>query len=236
MKKYQAILVDLDGTLLPMELEGFARAYFGALAAELADFGIPQEALIKAIWGGTKAMMKNDGSRLNADVFWDVFTQATGVDRAAVEPRCDRFYGTGFHAARIATSPNPLAVEAVRIAHEKADKVVLATNPLFPMQGQETRMSWLGLTPADFDLVTCYSTDRFCKPNPAYFAHVCQRIGVAPGQCLMIGNDDREDMACARAAGMDAYLVTDCRLPDANAPWTGPQGSFRDMIELLKSL
>ena len=234
--KYQAILFDLDGTLLPMELEGFAKAYFGALAMELADLGIPQEALVKAIWGGTKAMMKNDGARLNVDVFWDVFTALTGVDRAAVEPRCDAFYGEGFHAARIATMPNPLAVEAVRIAREKAGKVVLATNPLFPMQGQVTRISWLGLKPEDFDLITCYATDRFCKPDPAYFADVCQRIGVAPAQCLMIGNDDREDMHCAIAAGMDAYLVTDCRLPCAESPWNGAQGSFADMVAMLKSL
>lgn len=234
--KYSAILFDLDGTLLPMELEGFAKAYFGALAKELAPFGIPTEALVKAIWGGTKAMIKNDGSRLNVDVFWDTFTQLTGVAREQVEPLCDRFYTEGFHAARVATGANPLAVQAVQAAREKARKVVLATNPLFPMQGQSTRLSWLGLTPEDFDLVTCYSTDRFCKPNPAYFADVCARIGVKPEECLMIGNDDREDMACAAAAGMDAYLVTDCRIPSPDAPWQGAQGTFAEMLDMLKKL
>ena len=234
--KYQAILFDLDGTLLPMELEGFTRVYFGALARDLADFHIPQEALIGAIWGGTRAMMSNDGTRLNADVFWDAFTAATGVGREMIEPRCDRFYGEGFHAARMATQANPLAKEAVRIAREKAERVVLATNPIFPMQGQVTRMSWLGLTPDDFDLVTCYGTDRFCKPNPAYFVEVCKRIGVAPSSCLMIGNDEREDMACAASLGMDCYLVTDCRLPWAENPWQGARGSFAEMVEMLKSL
>lgn len=236
MMKYQAILFDLDGTLLPMEIESFTKTYFGALAHELRDFSIPQEALVQAIWGGTKAMMKNDGTRPNADVFWDVFTAATGINRQLIEPRCDRFYSEGFHAAQVATKPNPLAKEAVAIAREKAPKVVLATNPIFPMEGQETRVSWLGLSPADFDLVTCYSTDRFCKPNPAYFVDVCQRIGVEPSACLMIGNDDREDMACASSLGMDCYLVTDCRLPWAENPWQGPQGSFAEMVEMLKSL
>lgn len=234
--KYQAILFDLDGTLLPLEMEGFAKVYFGALAKELADFGVPAEALVKAIWAGTKAMMKNDGSRLNTDAFWEVFTAVTGLDRAEVEPRCDRFYSGGFHAARAATAPNPLAVEAVRIAREKAEKVVLATNPLFPMQGQETRIGWLGLKKEDFDLITCYSTDRFCKPNPSYLLEVCRRIGVQPSACLMIGNDEREDMHCAAAVGMDSYLVTDCRIPCPEKPWTGPQGSFADMLAMLKSL
>ena len=34
------------------------------------------------------------------------------------------------------------ADKAMRLAREKADKVVLATNPLFPMAGQATRLSW----------------------------------------------------------------------------------------------
>lgn len=234
--RYQAILFDLDGTLLPMELEQFAKKYFLSLAEAVADFGIPQEQLIKSVWAGTKAMMTNDGTRLNADAFWSTFTGLTGIAREAIEPTCDAFYAKGFHQARVATGPNPLAVEAVRAAREKADKVILATNPLFPMAGQNTRLSWIGLSDADFDLVTCYTSDRYCKPNPAYFLDVCQRMQLDPAQCLMIGNDDREDMITATAAGLSAYLVTDCRIPCKEAPWTGPQGTFTDMLAMLRGL
>ena len=234
--RYQAILFDLDGTLLPMDLEAFARIYIGALAKELAPFGLTPETMLKPFWAATKAMMANTTGKLNSDVFWETFSGVTGVDRAQVEPICDAFYNEGFQAARAATKENPLAKEAVRLAHEKADKVVLATNPLFPMAGQRTRLSWLGLAPEDFDLVTCYTSDRHCKPNPAYFADVCARLDLDPARCLMIGNDDREDMHCAVAAGMSAYLVTDCRLPDKERPWTGPQGSFADMVEMLRKL
>jgi len=233
--RYQAILFDLDGTLLPMEVKAFAKAYFGALAAELAPFGLAPEAVFKAVWAGTEAMVRNDGSRLNADVFWEVFTAATGVARETVEPICDRFYHEGFHAARAATAPNPLAVEVIRAAREKADKVILATNPLFPMAGQRTRLSWIGLKEEDFDLVTCYSSDRFCKPNPAYYTDICQRMGLDPAQCFMIGNDDWEDMYAAQAAGIAGYLVTDCRIPAEN-PWNGAQGNFTELLTMLKSL
>ena len=234
--RYQAILFDMDGTLVPMEVEAFARAYFKALAAELAPFGVAPDVLVKAIWTGTEAMVRNDGSRPNADVFWDVMTQITHIDRASVEPVCDAFYTGNFNLARAATGENPLAAEAVRLAHEKADKVVLATNPLFPMAGQATRMGWVGLKPADFDLVTCYTSDRFCKPNPAYYHDVCARLGLEPGKCLMIGNDDREDMYAASAAGMDCWLVTNWRIPQKDKPWTGPQGTFDELLEMLKGL
>ena len=234
--RYQAILFDLDGTLLPMELEPFAKIYFGALARELAPFGITPENLFKPFWAATKAMMVNTTGKTNADVFWETFSALTGVQREAVEPVCDAFYDVGFQAARAATRENPLAKEAVRLAREKADKVVLATNPLFPMAGQKTRLSWLGLIPEDFDLVTCYTSDRHCKPNPAYFVDVCQRLSLDPEKCLMIGNDDKEDMQCASALGMDCYLVTDCRLIDKDNPWQGAQGTFAEMLEMLQKL
>ena len=130
--RYQAILFDLDGTLLPMELEAFAKIYFGALAKELTPFGLTPEALFKPFWAATKAMMGNTTGKLNADVFWETFSGLTGVAREKVEPICDAFYEHGFQAARAATMENPLAKEAVRIAQEKADKVVLATNPPLP--------------------------------------------------------------------------------------------------------
>ena len=234
--RYQAILFDLDGTLLPMELEPFAKIYFGALAKELAPFGLTPETLFKPFWAATKAMMVNTTGKTNADVFWETFSGLTGVQRETVEPICDAFYSTGFQAARAATLANPLAKEAVRVAREKADKVVLATNPLFPMAGQKTRLSWLDLSPEDFDLVTCYTSDRHCKPNPAYFVDVCERLSLDPRQCLMIGNDDREDMHCASSLGMDCYLVTDCRLIDKENPWQGRMGTFAEMLEMLQKL
>ncbi len=234
--RYQAILFDMDGTLLPMDTEGFAKAYFKALAMELAPYGIAPDAMFKPFWAATKAMMQNDGTQLNADVFWHVFCSLTGTDRAVLEPVCDTFYANGFQAARAATTENPLAKEAIRLAREKAGKVILATNPLFPMQAQQARMDWIGLKENDFDLVTCYSSDRYCKPNPAYYQEICSRMALDPRQCLMIGNDDREDMYAAQALGMDCYLVTDCRLPLPENPWSGPQGTFADMLAMLQAL
>lgn len=232
---YQAILFDMDGTLVPMDTDSFVKVYFGYLAKDLAPLGITPEVLVPTIWAGIGAMVRNDGSRSNADAFWAVFAEQTGMDAAPFIPVTEKFYSTGFHNARVATGPNLLAVEAVRLAREKAGKVVLATNPLFPMAGQETRMSWVGLNKDDFDLVTSYETDCFCKPNPAYYQSVCARMGVDPKACLMIGNDVGEDMLAAGSLGMETYLVTDCLIPAKNGEYTGPSGSFAELVEYLKT-
>lgn len=232
----KAILFDMDGTLLPMDQNVFMKQYFGEMAKVLSPLGLAPEAVAPTIWAGTKAMMKNTGELTNDEVFWQVFTQVSGLDAAPFRPAADAFYSNQFHRARAATAENPLAVEAVRVAREKAEKVVLATNPLFPMVGQKSRMGWVGLKPEDFDLVTSYETDRYCKPNPAYFLDVCRRIGVKPEECVMIGNDETEDMAAATAAGIPiCFLVTDCRIA-GEAGWNGPQGTFAEMVEWLRAL
>ena len=234
--KIGAILFDMDGTLLPLDQSVFMKHYFGELAKVISPLGIAPEAVAPTIWTGTKAMMKNDGSDTNCEVFWEVFSEVSGLDDKPFRPVTDAFYTNQFHKVKAATQDNPLAVEAVRIAREKADKVVLATNPLFPMVGQVSRMSWMGLKPEDFDLVTSYETDSYCKPNPMYFREVCRRIGVAPEDCVMIGNDETEDMACAVAAGIGrCFLVTDCRIAGEQG-WDGAQGTFAEMVEWLKAL
>ena len=56
------ILFDLDGTLLPMDQEAFTTGYFKFLAKKLAPYGYEPKSLVDAIWAGTAAMVKNDGS------------------------------------------------------------------------------------------------------------------------------------------------------------------------------
>lgn len=234
--KYKAILFDLDGTLLPMDMEVFTKGYFKLLAVKLAKYGMEPSKLIEAVWMGTAAMVKNDGKASNEERFWQKFSEITGLEKEKVNADCLDFYANEFNGAKMYTKENPLAAEAVKLAREKCPIVVLATNPLFPLVGQGTRLQWIGLSKEDFDLVTSYEEDTYCKPNPKYFETVCARIGVLPSECLMIGNDEGEDIAAASAAGLDCYLVTDCLVKKESFCWDGPKGTFSEMTDMLKSL
>lgn len=75
------ILFDLDGTLLPMDQDLFVKDYFGRLARKIAPLGYKPEELSGNLWKGVAAMVMNDGSCLNEDVFWNVFKNLRGKSR-----------------------------------------------------------------------------------------------------------------------------------------------------------
>lgn len=230
--QYEAILFDLDGTLLPMDNDVFTKGYFGYLCKAVAHLGYTPELLIETMWKGVKAMVLNDGNAPNSDAFWKVFSSVYGQKAYDDIPVFDNFYKNGFHEAKKFTYPTELSRRIVELAHKAADKVVLATNPLFPAVAIESRLSWLGLSPEDFDLVTDYDNSHYCKPNPDYYNEICSKLGLNSKNCLMIGNNTDEDFAPASKLGMDCFIITDWQIGKTEA--TCQKGSLKDFYDFLK--
>ena len=232
----RAVLFDLDGTLLPMDQKSFMQLYFGGLAQKLSAYGYEPKALIDAIWSGCAEMVKNDGSRPNEEIFWEKFRSIFGERVNDDIPKFDAFYLKEFHAARTACMPTPLARKAVEKAKALGFRTVLATNPLFPEVATLTRTRWAGFDPAEFELITTYENSGFCKPNPTYYLDVAKRIGVAPEECLMIGNDVEEDMI-AEAVGMKVFLMTKYVLNRSGTDISVyPSGDFPELLSYLETL
>ena len=233
--KLDAILFDLDGTLLPMDNDAFTRGYLHLLAEAMKPHGYHEETMIPAMWRGVSAMIKNDGRESNMEAFCRKFGDLLGIDAKADIPYFDAFYTRGFHKAKAFTSPSPLAKRAVELARRRAERVVLATNPLFPRVAIETRLGWAGLSPDDFDLITDYASFGTCKPNHAYYTAIMQAMGTDPARSLMIGNNADEDVRAASAAGLATYLLTDCLIGDTEDLNT-QSGSFDELLVYLESL
>ena len=66
------VLFDLDGTLLPMKLDQFLECYFDLLAKKLTCHGYNPNKITDGLWEGLMAMINNDGSRTNEDVYGSV--------------------------------------------------------------------------------------------------------------------------------------------------------------------
>lgn len=227
------VLFDLDGTLLPMDMEEFTGGYFAMLTKKLAPRGYDPKQLIDAIWAGTAAMVKNDGSRTNEAAFWAKFAQIFGKKSLEDMPLFEEFYASEFQQAKQFCGYNEWAAKAVRTIKASGRRVALATNPIFPAVGTETRLRWVGLEPSEFELVTTYENCRYCKPNVNYYREVLDKLNLRAQDCLMVGNDMTEDTAAAQL-GMQVFLITDCLInkegKDIN---TWPHGGFEDLIRFV---
>jgi len=227
------VLFDLDGTLLPMDQDLFVKAYFGGIAKRLAPLGYEAQPLIDAIWSGTAAMVKNDGSRTNEAAFWDRFTEIYGEKAREDMPTFDAFYRENFDEVSTSCGFSPRAKEIVDKLHDMGIRTVLATNPIFPAIATQKRMRWAGLSPEDFVYYTTYENSRHCKPNPAYYQDVLQALGLCAEECLMVGNDVEEDMI-AQTLGMKVFLLTDCLINKRSVDVSQyPHGGFSELSEYL---
>ena len=232
--RYEAILFDLDGTLLSMDNDEFIQGYFRMLGQLAAGCGYPAESFLDALGKGVYAMVKNDGSCPNAERFWSTIAAILGDGIYRCEPIFDRFYDNEFHETRVFAQYNPLAKQAVALAREKAEKVILATSPLFPTNAVHARMGWTGLAPEDFDGITDYENSGTCKPNPAYYLEIAEKFGLDPKKCLMVGNNVKEDIEAASAVGMSTFLVTDWLISEGEVP-DCRKGSFEELIQFLQN-
>lgn len=231
-----AVLFDLDGTLLPMDQDVFIKAYFSGIAANLAPLGYEPKVLLDTIWGGTIAMIKNSGEKTNEAVFWDYFTSIYGEDARKDEPQFETFYRTEFQKVRAICGFDPNAAKTVRSLKEKGIRVILATNPIFPAIATESRIRWAGLEPKDFELITTYENIGRSKPYPAYYEEILRRQNLRAEECLMVGNDVRDDMS-AEKLGMQVFLLTDNLINKADVDISRfPHGGFAQLQALLERL
>lgn len=228
------ILFDLDGTLLPMDQNHFVKTYFGALARKLAPLSYDPEKLIRAVWSGTEAMVKNTGEKTNEAVFWDRFAAIVGEEARKDLPHFDAFYRDNFDSVQSSCGYDPRAAETVQALKSMGFRLALATNPIFPSIATEKRMIWAGIDKACFELYTTYENSRYCKPNLDYYRDILAQLKVSPEDCLMVGNDVGDDMV-AKDLGMQVFLLTDCLINKQETDISiYPNGSFPELLTFVQ--
>lgn len=230
------VLFDLDGTLLPMDLDDFMQAYFGAIGKKGAENGYDPKELVAGVWAGTKAMMKNNGTETNETRFWNTFVQVMGEHVLSDRDMFDSFYDNEFCRIGDAVTADPRTDRCVKLLRQKGYTVALATTPLFPKKATLERMRWAGLDPNDFALITTYEDYHFAKPTAGYFEEVVRNLGKSPADCLMIGNDMIEDMG-AKQIGTDIFFLTNHLINKKNADVCAYRhGGFDELLTLLAAL
>lgn len=204
--QFKAVLFDLDGTLLQVEMRHFIPRYvsgFHTCCSDLFTF----ERLQRAMRAGIHLLIgSEDGTCSNEDRLFGYLAECLTTDEGVLRERFQRYLSGGFDALADAVQPIPEAKQLIASCLRAGVPVVLATNPVFPRALIEARCRWAGLGVEQFSLLTSFENSCYCKPQGGYFREVAARLGVEPRKCLMIGNDTSHDLA-ASEAGMTTWLV-----------------------------
>lgn len=230
----KAILFDLDGTLLPQDQDKFTAEYFSLLGSHHAKYGHDAKFTVDSVWKGIGAMFKNNGEDTNENVFWRAFEKVFGKSKAEVKPLFDEYYANDFDKLKKFCSFTGGAAAAVAAAKNHGVPVVLATNPIFPIEAQVKRVQWAGVNPEEFAFITSYENSRYTKPRTGYYIDIANALGVNPEECVMIGNDTDDDLSAAKV-GMQAFLVTDCLINRTNIDISAlPHGNMDKLVEFIQ--
>lgn len=233
------LLIDLDGTLLPVDLSFFFERYINALTPHFLPFTQPP-LFIKHLIGATQFMAENsDPALTNEDAFWLDFPRRMNQPREALEPVFSNFYEHEFPSLRKyinGIDEYTHASELIQKASDLGMNVILATNPIFPESVIRERLNWIGCSDLPFIWVTALENMHFCKPNPLYFQEILDRLSLKPEESLMVGNDMEEDLP-ASTLGIKTFLVTDFLVDRGSKLYTPDhKGTFADLITALPEL
>ena len=235
-RAYRAVCFDLDGTLLPMDIDEFMNAYFSSLARFVASRGLDAASFTEGLRAGTRAMAVHEDGATNAQAFWDEFFRHVDRDATDWDALLSEFYEGEFGRIGEGFQGDPAVPRILATLREKGYPLVLTTMPMFPLRAVEWRLAWAGADPASFERITHYENSTAVKPRPGYYAENLAALGCAGADVLMVGNNTVEDLAFCDL-GADAFLVTDWLLdPVGYDLSTVRHGRMADLERFVEAL
>ncbi|MFX0071022.1 MAG: HAD family hydrolase [Candidatus Hermodarchaeota archaeon] len=226
----KALLFDLDGTLIEMEMDKFIPQYLGSLASKMSHL-VRKSKFISKLMIASQAVDKNDGSKTNEEVFAETFFPLIGYSQEEMTPYIDKFYVEDFPNLRQYTRRKPAAQKVMETAFEKGYDVVIATTPLLPETAIRQRLEWGGIGDFPYKLVTTLENSYANKPNLLYYQQILNIIGHGAEECLMVGDEDK-DMVAAQI-GIKTFLV---QSPQTNLSPDTPKPNFTGSLTDLEKL
>lgn len=238
-RKIDTVLFDLDGTLLPMDTDTFIKVYFDSLGKYFGQRGYCYQTILNGVIAGTKAMLNQDGTHTNEVVFWNQFEKTTKLIKKEVFEDFTVYYADVFPTLHKSTSQNKAMIDSVHLLKKKGYRLLLATNPMFPIEAVIERIKWTGLSADLFDVITSYETSCAIKPNVLYYQEVINSAKLDVNTCMMVGNDVQED-GVVESLGIPLYLIEDYMIHREDEPidctWYSRSEQFYEFVEKMDTI
>jgi FMN phosphatase YigB (HAD superfamily) len=235
LEPVQAVLFDLDGTLVDVDMRVFIPLYLHRLAGRMEPYAEPPRVERTLLTAMMAMLAGTDGQRSLEELLRSMLADDLQLAWPDYQAGLARFCRDDLPQLQPLVKPHPLARNLVEACLDRGWRVALATNPVFPREVIDARLAWGGLADIPFQPVTSYETSRQCKPHPGFFHDLLAKLDLPPQACLMVGNDTLHDLAAGRV-GMPTCLLTTWRIdraPDLPADW---EGSHQTLLEQLRTL
>jgi FMN phosphatase YigB (HAD superfamily) len=203
------LLLDLDGTLLASSRRGLRLDFIRESMRYLKRHGIGAWKAIRAIHSMRKAIEKPGKDLTNEQRAARAFSQALGLPEDEARALMYGMVTEVFPRLRKHFTEIPGARDFVDWAKARFP-ITLATNPVWPREIVELRLSWAGIDPKNFGFITHAAEMRACKPCVEYYSELVTRLGLDPAQALMVGDSRRKDLPASKV-GIPVYLVEPAR-------------------------
>ena len=133
-----------------------------------------------------------------------IFLPLIGMSTPSNVDHLDDLFSEYLHFYREAWRPFADSAEVLRVLRESGYRIGLLTNG--NQKQQVDKLTVIGLLGA-FDVVCTSEQIGAQKPAPSVFVEFAKRLEVLPSACLFVGDNVEQDIAGARAAGMQALLI-----------------------------
>ena len=199
----EAVLFDLDDTLLSLNLTAFLGRYVNGASGLLARASGVLRVNIMAAYARAWLAVEGEKRRdhlTNQQLINTIMYQQTGIplDDPAIADMIGYYeenYVPHLGGGVVRAEPKRGAREAVDAVWDMGLTCALATNPVVSAACDRARMGWAGFTEDDFAIVSCAENSTRAKPWAGYYEEFCGKLGLTPAECLMVGNDARRDFA-----------------------------------------
>ncbi len=234
---FKAVLFDLDGTLLNIDMNFFLQKYFSRMQKMALEAGYnDSKGLVEQVFKSTGVMISDrNPEHSNEEIFMRDFFSNGRYPEKDFREFFERFYEREFPLLEPYCKPFAGVPEMMEKLFDKDLKVVVATNAVFPLTALQQRLNWAGVGHFDYDLITSYEIMHFCKPHKEYYQEVAEVIGVKPEECLMVGNDVGEDLPAGKI-GMKTFLVEDMLIDQGVGLSPDWRGKLNDLFSFMEKI
>ncbi len=232
---FEAILFDLDGTLVNNDMRTFIDEFFSTLGPRIGPY-CPDGDYIHTILKANKPMFETKKSKaLLETLFLREFKNITGLNERKSRKIFYDYYENEYKNIKV-VKPVRYAFECLQAAAKITDNIVVATVPIFPVTAIKQRLYWGNITGFEFKLITGSDVMHSAKPYPEYYREITKKLKCEPEKCLMVGNDHIDDMS-AKALGMKTFLIRKYQLNKGKGYYKADySGTMKSLLKFLKSL